>query len=194
MLEIAVAEVERAVITREAEMLERYQAGDEHALDELVATYQQPGFWVAYHLVRNHEVATDLVQEAFLKLLRRPEAYDLRRPFKAWFLRVVHNLAIDHLRRHRQYAVQEVVEVEGTEPEPDRVEQGELQAQVREILAALPEKYRRLILLRDVEGLEPMAMAEMEGIEPGTMRFRIHYARKAFKRLWNERFGREAAE
>jgi DNA-directed RNA polymerase specialized sigma subunit len=62
--------------TPEAAMLARYQAGDELALDDLVATYQQPAFWVAHHLVRDHEIATDLVQEAFLKVLRRPESYD----------------------------------------------------------------------------------------------------------------------
>ncbi|TVR14172.1 MAG: sigma-70 family RNA polymerase sigma factor [Planctomycetota bacterium] len=182
--------------TDEAHWLRSYAQGDASALDRLVNTYQQPAFWVAYHLVRDEEVARDLVQEAFLKLLRKPQSYDGQRSFKAWFLRVVHNLGVDWLRRHRVRAhsdrMEDMDDVDS--PSPDqRLHTKDLRGRVAEILRLMPEKYRSLLIMRDVEGLEPTAMAEAVDIAPGAMRFRIHYARKAFRKLWIEHFGEEVA-
>ena len=178
-------------VSAEGQMLHDYLNGDETAMDRLVDMHQTSAFWVAYQVVRNEDVARDVVQDAYLRLFRRPDAYDVARPFKAWFLRVVRNLGVDWLRRQCSFSNTELLEQQGGQDEPDHLEQSELAARVREILVLLPEKYRSLIVMRDVEGLEPTAMAEAEGIEPGTMRFRIHYARKAFRKLWVDHFGTE---
>lgn len=188
---------QQAPETDEAHWLQAYAQGDAAALDRLVNTYQQPAFWVAYHLVRDEDVARDLVQEAFLKLLRKPESYDGRRSFKAWFLRVVHNLGVDWLRRNRVRAQSELVtEMDDVDrPTPDQqLHTKDLRGRVAEILRLLPEKYRSLLVMRDVEGVEPTQMAEAADIAPGAMRFRIHYARKAFRKLWVERFGEEVPQ
>ena len=192
LTEIAQAtELSHETVSAEGQMLRDYLEGDESAMDRLVDMHQTSAFWVAYQVVRDEEVARDVVQDAYLRLFRRPEAYDVSRPFKAWFLRVVRNLGVDWLRRQRSFSNTELLEQQGGMDEPDHLEQSELTERVRMILGLLPEKYRSLIMMRDVEGLEPTAMAEAEGIEPGTMRFRIHYARKAFRKLWVDHFGTE---
>lgn len=183
-----------AQLTAEGRMLHAYQAGDEHALDELVVLHQSSAFWVAYQVVRDEEAARDVVQEAFLRLFRRPAAYDPTRPFKAWFLRVVRNLGVDWLRRQRSFANSAMMEQQSATAAADHLEAAETGERVRLILGLLPEKYRSLLMMRDVEGLEPMAMAEAEGIEAGAMRFRIHYARKVFRKLWIEHFGEEVPD
>lgn len=184
-------------LSPEGTWLAAYAAGDESALDRLVNTYQQPAFWLAYHLSRDEEVARDLVQEAFLKLLRKPEAYDGHRPFKAWFLRVVHNLGVDYLRRHRMRPQGEWIKEESHTDQltPDQhLQRHDLRSRVENILRLMPEKYRSLLIMRDVEGLEPSAMAAAADIAPGAMRFRIHYARKAFRKLWEEHYGEEVPQ
>ena len=175
-------------VSAEGQMLRDYLQGDEAAMDRLVEMHQTSAFWVAYQVVRDEDVARDVVQDAYLRLFRRPEAYDVARPFKAWFLRVVRNLGVDWLRRQRSFSNTELLEQQGGNDEPDHLEQSELSERVRTILGLMPEKYRSLTM-RDVEGLEPATMAEAEGIEPGTMRFRIHYAR-SFSKLGNH-FGTE---
>ncbi|TVR45058.1 MAG: sigma-70 family RNA polymerase sigma factor [Planctomycetota bacterium] len=183
--------------TREGLLLSAYVKGEDpdgRALEALVGEYQEPAFWLAYQLLSDDDLARDIVQDAFVKLFRKPENYDPQRPFKAWFLRVVRNLSIDRLRRQRCLTLPEVVDGFVDEAKSDPLEAGERVQRVRHVLALLPEKYRALLIMRDVEGCEPQDMAEAEGIEPGAMRFRIHYARKAFRKLWRDTFGEEVPD
>lgn len=170
-------------------MLQRYAAGDSTALDELVHAYQEPAFWLARHKVGNDEVAADVVQEAFMRVLRNPDLYDSARPFKAWFLQIVRNLSIDFLRRKKAKTVPVLAESAEAEPEIDVVEQSDMQQQIQAVLSALPDKYSELIVLRDVEGYGPDEIAEMMNADYSTTRWRIHQARKKFRALWLEMFG-----
>ena len=54
-------------------------------MDELITAYQDVAYWVARQAVGRDDVAYDIVQDAFVRVLRRPELYDPQRPFKAWF-------------------------------------------------------------------------------------------------------------
>lgn len=174
--------------TPEALLLRRYADGDEEALDELVLAHQEQAFWVARHTVGNDELANDLVQDAFVRVLHKSDQYDETRPFKAWFLQIVRNLAIDHLRRRKAQTVQILAETASVDAET-RVEQGELAANIQLVLDSLPPRYRELIVLRDVEGLGPDEIAVMMDADYGTTRWRIHQARKRFRMAWVERFG-----
>ena len=107
-----------AEITVEGALIARYTAGDDTAMDELIETWQTPAFWVARHVVRNDEVALDLVNDAFVKLLTSHTRYDRTRPFKPWFLRIVRNLAIDYLRRAKAIPEQDLVEQAADDPMP----------------------------------------------------------------------------
>ena len=178
----------------EAVLLQRYGEGDESALDELVQLYQTPAFWVARHVVHDDDIATDLVQDAFIRLLRKPELYDPTRPFKAWFLQVVRNLSIDYLRKKRPNTVQvlaETAEVSGEQSTIEPLAQKELQSRIQSVLAEVPEKYRELIIMRDVEGLGPDEIATITEVDYGTTRWRIHNARKLFRKAWVERYGED---
>lgn len=180
-----------AAITMEGTLLERYRAGDDGAMDELMVTYQEPAFWVARHLVGNDEVALDLVNDAFVKLLNHYQRYDPTRPFKAWFLRIVRNLAIDHLRRAKATPSQDAVELADAPAQADEVEQLEMRQQIESIMTTLPENYRELLTMREVEGLSPQEIATITDSDYGTTRWRIHQARKLFRQAWIERYGEE---
>lgn len=176
----------------EATMLQQYAAGDESALDQLVQLYQEPAFWVARHVIHDDDLAKDIVQDAFIRVLRKPELYDPKRPFKAWFLQIVRNLAIDYLRKKRPNTVQvlaETAEEPGDKSTVEPLAQRELQERIQLVLAEVPEKYRELIILRDVEGLGPDEIATITDVDYGTTRWRIHNARKLFRKAWVAKYG-----
>jgi len=175
-------------ITPEADLLQRYTAGERDALDELVHAYQEPAFWVAWHLVGHDDVAYDLVQDGFLRVLRKSEQYDPSRPFKAWFLQIVRNLAIDWLRRKRAQLAPLHAEIAEVDDGPE-LESREMGENIQRILARLPERQRELILLRDVEGFSPEEIAGMQDADRSTTRWRLHQARKKFRQLWVAAYG-----
>lgn len=180
---------ETAPVTPEARLLQRYVEGDEEALAVLVADYQTVAFWVARHAVGDDDIATDIVQDAFVRVLRKPDLYDPQRPFKAWFLQIVRNLAVDHLRRRRPTSSTEVAAVMPGPVAPDRVEHAELHHRIQTVLADVPEKYRELLIWRDVEEIPAEDIAEMIDVGYATTRWRIHHARKLFKKAWRSRYG-----
>jgi RNA polymerase sigma-70 factor (ECF subfamily) len=177
---------------REVVLLERYAAGDDGAMDELMLMYQQPAFWVARHLCGNDEMALDVVQDAFIRLLRHHARYDASRStFKAWFLQIVRNMAIDHLRKARLRISSDLADQLDAVPRPDRVVQDELRDRIQAVIASLPEPYGELLVLRDVEGISPQDIAIMTSTDYGTTRWRIHNARKLFRKEWQSRYGDE---
>ena len=183
---------ERTSWTEEGHMLFRYIGGDQSALDELVNRYRDAAFWVSRYVVNDDEVASDVVQEAFVRVLQRHERYDPVRPFKAWFLQIVRNLSIDALRRRRNQAGPDVLEGVSQEHHGfKRIERNELAERITEVLESIPEKYRELIRLRDVEGHGSDEISVMIGVDYGTTRWRIHQARKLFRQEWVARFGED---
>ena len=176
---------------RAAQQLARFAGGDETAFEELVAEYQQTAFTAAWRVVGDAEQAHDVVQEAFLRIVRHHDRYDAGRPFRSWLLRIVRNLAIDALRRRRRF------------DHPDRLdhvaapvasnalglEGAELRERVAVVLDELPEKYRDIIVMREMEGLPAETIAEQTGIDYSTTRWRLHQARRLFREAWITRFG-----
>lgn len=178
--------------TEEGHMLYRYLSGDESALDELVDRYRESAFWVSRYVVNDDEVAADVVQEAFVRVLQRHERYDPVRPFKAWFLQIVRNLSIDSLRRRRHHAGQDALEAQSEEHAGfARIERKELAERIQQVMQVIPDKYRELIRLRDIEGHGSDDIAAMTGVDYGTTRWRIHQARKLFRQAWVARFGED---
>lgn len=183
---------ERQEWTEEGHMLFRYLSGDAAALDELVNRYRESAFWVSRYVVNDDEAAADVVQEAFVRVLQRHERYDPVRPFKAWFLQIVRNLSIDALRRRRHQAGPDALEgVSQDHPGFQRMERVELAERIRDVLESIPEKYRELIRLRDIEGHGSDDIAVMIGVDYGTTRWRIHQARKLFRQEWVARYGED---
>ncbi|MDA3959259.1 MAG: sigma-70 family RNA polymerase sigma factor [Planctomycetota bacterium] len=178
----------------EAGLLARYAEGDDSAMDELILQYQQPAFWIARHVVNSDDMALDIVQDAFVRLLRNHQRYDpTRSSFKAWFFQIVRNMAIDHLRKARVRVSSELVETADATPRHDKVEQAELGERIRSVIDSLAEPYRELLIMRDVEGMSPQDIAAITEADYGTTRWRIHNARKLFRQEWQARFGAEVA-
>ncbi len=168
--------------------IEQARLGDEESFARLVKKYQDRAIAIARHFVREDESARDVAQEGFLRVYRNLHRYDPKRRFYTWFYRIVVHLAIDGTRRRKRIA--ELMRLRSLEPsgrieDPSApLERDDLQSQVSKILKTLPDKYRVLLVLREMEGFTSKEISEISGSNHATVRWRLHRARQIFKESW----------
>lgn len=166
----------------EAFLLARARRGDASAFEEIVRLYQRRVYGVALRIVRAHDVADDVTQEAFLRAWRSLERFDLGRPFGPWVCRIAANLAVNHVRspRAREEGLPEAhAETRSREPGPLGALLDAEGARVLEAaLAELPQEQRAVLVLRAVEELSYAEIAESLGISAGTVMSRLYRARE----------------
>jgi RNA polymerase sigma-70 factor (ECF subfamily) len=167
-------------------VLERARAGDVDALDVLVRTYHDRVYRFGLRACRNAFDADDAVQEAFIKLARRPDV--VRDPGAlSWLMTVVRNACARMLRpfsggRHATAAIADAGQLpdEGLSPEA-AIERWQLVHAVHEAIARLEPLYREVIILRDLEGLTGEQVSEMLDVPQATMKTRLHRARQMLR-------------
>ena len=161
-------------------------------IERFVEQYSQPAFEYAYHLCGNVEDAKELVQEAFVRLMRNWRVYDQTQPLENWFLTILRNVHFDHLKRYeRRHAVSLDVAIgpDGSETFADVLEDGsepfleklERQDLVARALSALSPEHRTILILADMQGASYDHMATVLDCPLNTVRSRLNRARGAFK-------------
>lgn len=174
------------------------QAARDQAFRELVERYQDRAFWIAKGMVGNADDARDVAQDAFIRVFRSVDRFDPKLRFYTWFYQIVVNLSIDHLRRGKKrtrlsiddLGDQGEPQIEGRAPHPgSAIERDELKNRVARVLAELPEKYRSVIVLRDLEGFDGKEVADMSDATHATVRWRLHKARQMFREAWERIYG-----
>lgn len=171
------------------EQLRAWQAGDDSAFTALVKTHQEAAYACAWRVLGGGAEAADVVQEAFLRVVRHAARYD-GRPFRPWLLGIVRHLAIDVLRRRRPQVGDEALAAAPAEA-ASAEDPALLRQRVAEVLAGLPEKYRQLLIMRELEGLPAQTVAAQLGLDYELCRWRLSEARRRFRDLWTARFGEE---
>ena len=170
--------------------------GSKEAFKGLVERYELPAVHTARGIVGNTETAREVVQDAFLKGYANREKFDLNRKFSTWFYRILRNQAVDRFRRQLPgtpgAAVQFVGDWDTVESGPVRLaSRDERKVAVVRVLSQLPDKFRMILSLRDIEGLSCTVIGERMELAPGTVRWRLHHARKLFRRHWERCYGKE---
>jgi len=171
--------------------------GRESAYRELVRRYERPVFSLIYRMVRNRELAEDLSQETFIKVLNALASYRPEFKFSSWVFKIANNAAIDHLRRREldtlsldgsphaetPEAMQATALQIGARQESplDTVEAKELGGAIEIAIGRLRPEYRSCILLRHVEGRAYEEIAEMLDLPLGTVKTYIHRARNELR-------------
>ena len=185
------------------ELVQRTLDGDKSAFEGLVRRYEERAWWAAYHLLGDGEEARDIAQDAFLRAYRALARFDFGMSFYTWLYRIVVNLSIDALRKRSRMRPDALDEVAGGLPAPpgdekpgDRIENQETAVRVRAVLAKLPEKYRTVMTLRELDNLSCKEIAAIVRSTHATVRWRLHIARRMFKEHWErmERARREGPQ
>jgi RNA polymerase sigma-70 factor (ECF subfamily) len=173
--------------------------GRETAYRELIRRYQRPVFSLIYRMVRDRELAEDLAQETFVKVLGAIDSYRPEFRFSSWIFKIANNASIDHLRRrgldtlsldgspHAETA--DAIEAttlqigDGAESPLDEVANRELGDQIESAIAQLRPEYRNCIVLRHIEGRPYEEIAEILDLPLGTVKTYIHRARNELRIL-----------
>lgn len=143
-------------------------------------------FHLAFQITHNREDARDILQDALLKSLEHRSAPRQDDPgFRPWFYRVVHNQAIDWLRRNRFVETLDVLPDTGGDSDAteQEIEAGWRRDRVHRALSMLPLEQREIICLKDFHDFSYREIADVMGIEHGTVMSRLHRARKALKAI-----------
>ena len=164
--------------------------GDLDAFNSLVLHYQDMAYNVAYRVMGEHDAAGDAAQEAFISAYQKLHQYR-GGSFKAWLLRIVTNACYDELRRRQRQPVTPLkpelddgetlenpfwIEDESATPE-EQSEESELQEAIQNCINELDDKFRMVLVLVDVEGLDYETAAEAVDTPLGTVKSRLARAR-----------------
>ena len=167
--------------------------GRDAAHRELIKRYERPVFSLVFRMVRDRELAEDLTQDTFIKVLSHLDRYRTDFKFSSWLFKIANNVAIDHLRRRQLDTVSidgslhamtaGAVEAsrfdisDGSESALDEMEARELGSVIEQAISGLRPEYRSCILLRHVEGRSYEEIASTLDLPLGTVKTYIHRAR-----------------
>jgi RNA polymerase sigma-70 factor, ECF subfamily len=177
----------------DADVVALAQQGRDTAFRELIRRYERPVFSLIYRMVRDRELAEDLAQDTFIKVLNHIDRYRPEFKLSSWLFKIANNVAIDHLRRRQLDTVsidgsphaQTADAVEATrfdvvdqqESALDEMEARELGTSIERAIASLRPEYRSCIMLRHVEDRSYEEIAATLDLPLGTVKTYIHRAR-----------------
>lgn len=173
----------------ERELIARLQKRDEAAFEELIRQYEKKVYTLCFRMCGNSEDAEEAAQDAFLALWRGIDRFRQESTLSTWIYRLATNACIDTLRRRKKQSgsvslddEELFVDAVDTSPQPqETVEHREAQILLQEGLSALPEEYRKVLILREIEGLSYTEIAESASIELGTVKSRISRGRSLLR-------------
>lgn len=193
---------------QEAELLEALRTGRDDAFETLVRTHSGRMLSVCRRILRNDEEAKDAVQEAFISAFRAIQSFEGTSRLGTWLHRIAVNASLMRLRSKKRRPEESIEELlpafkddghAAIDPQDwspsalQMVESRETREFVRESIDRLPEMYRVVLLLRDIEELDTSEAAAVLGVTEGVVKVRLHRARHALRRLLAVRFGEGAS-
>lgn len=182
----------------DAALLTRLRAGEGRAFEELVRTNGPRMLAVARRFFTTDEDAADAVQDAFLSAFKALPSFEGGSALGTWLHRITVNASLMRLRARRRRPEIPIDDLlpryrdDGHRIDPlpashptdeSDLERRELLARVRVKIDLLPDDYRTVLVLRDIEGLDTEAAAEALEITPGAVKTRLHRARQALRTL-----------
>ena len=183
-------------------IVQRVQNGEVSAFNQLVQKYRQSLFSIIYNMTGNREDATDIAQEAFIKAFQSIKQFRGQASFYTWIYRIAVNSSITFIKRAKKQRFINYETIDETLVSSDileyftaktKTEKGallkELQEKLNEALQKLSPKHRIVVILHEVEGMNHKEIADITKTSEGTVRSRLHYAKKMLQAYLQEYIG-----
>ncbi len=195
----------------ELSLLERLRSGDPAVVEALMEEYASRVYRLAYGITRNQSDAEEVVQDVFLTICRKGESFEGRSALGSWIYRITANTALNKRRGKRQ-TVETSLEAQlprykedghregdrlyvladwSQNPEADLLS-GEVRAVLNRAIDGLPDHYRAVLILRDVEDLSNEEIAQTVGESVASVKSRLHRARMALREQLTRSLGPRA--
>ena len=184
-------------------LIARAAGGDENAFSALLERYEKMVYNLAFQYTQNREDAADVTQDTFIKLWRTLGSFRGDCSFTSWVFRITQNTALDYLRKQTTHqTISLTVDDEDTgdhgrerdlvddSPAHDpaaSAERTERSAILQSAIASLRADHREILVLRDMQGFSYTEIAQMLGLEMGTVKSRISRARLQIKEFLEKR-------
>jgi RNA polymerase sigma-70 factor (ECF subfamily) len=176
------------------QLIQKALKGDEKAYNALLKRYQHGIYNMIYQMIKNKEETEDLVQETFIKAFHSLDSYNDQYAFSTWLYKIAFNNCIDSIRKRklRTFSIDQTIvlkegEVRHQIPAESPGPEGKLlflerKKLIQKAVNSLPERYRRVIILRHQEDRSYDEISEILGIPLGTVKARIFRAREMLKK------------
>ncbi len=180
----------------ETECIRRILGGEKHLFHELIRPCERAIFLLLFSLLKNETDAEDAAQDTVIKVYRNLHLFRGEAQFRTWVLSIARNEGLGRLRRmvtRREESLDAASDDQTGDYTPailtswrevpsDALEQKELGALLRQAIEGLPEIYRNIVILRDIEELDIRETAAVLGISEGAVKVRLHRARGLLQR------------
>lgn len=181
-------EGETAIKPDDEELIERFQNGDVYAFDLIVQRYKEPLINFIYYYLGNRLDAEDVVQETFIRLYKKKDMYRKIAKFSTWIYTIASNLAKTELRkrkRRRTLSLSKIgyddkdFEIPDEELKPDSIVENEMKFDfIKKEIDKLPDRFKEVVVLRDMEQLSYEEISDILHIPIGTVKSRVNRGRK----------------
>jgi RNA polymerase sigma-70 factor (ECF subfamily) len=169
------------------ELITRCQKGERQAQYELYQRYKDWVFNIALRMANQRQEAEDITQTVFVRLFKKIDSFRGDSAFSSWLYRMTVNLCINHYRKEKKHKDRlsnelsdlEKMQTKGFDRKDERFD---LRPYLEKAIRALPEKYRMVFVLHDVEGYNHKEIGKMMNISDGTSKSQLHKARKELRR------------
>jgi len=177
------------------DLVRMFQDGEESALESLISRYKEKIFSTIFYLVKDKQLAEDLFQDVFIKIIDklRSKNYNEEGKFLHWALRISHNLCVDYFRKEKrnqttsgdQNNLFELLELNGDAADTKFVT-GQIHEKIRVMLDNLPDEQREVIILRHFADLSFKEIAEITNTSINTSLGRMRYGLINLRKMMEE--------
>ncbi len=173
------------------ELIKQFQEGDKRAYDEIVSRYSQPLYNFIYRIIGDSAFAEDLLQETFVRLYLNKDRYREIAKFSTWIYTIAGNLAKTELRRQkvrRWFSLspktdERPLEIADDDPDPeDTLQRNSVLKQINDEIQKLPDVFRQVIELRDLQELSYEEIGKILDIPLGTVKSRVNRGRQRLQK------------
>jgi RNA polymerase sigma-70 factor (ECF subfamily) len=182
--------------TPDRALIAQFQQGDQRAFEMLFARHRDQVYTKLYLLVRDHDVAADLFQDVFIKVVDvlRGGKYNEEGKFLPWVMRIAHNAGIDHFRRQKKMPLSRGTEEydllggiqDGEMTMEEEIISERILSDVRHLVEQLPEEQREVVMMRMYKEMSFKDIAESTGVSINTALGRMRYALINLRKLMVE--------
>lgn len=197
-------------VPTDKELVERINCGESDLLGELITRYENRVYNLAFRMMGNREDAEDVLQDTFLNVIRSLERFQGRSSFSTWLYRVAANAALTRLRKQSKraksedeflddvYSVKRAADAGARLPDwssnpVQELLNDEAMEQMNRVVEEMPEIYRAVFVLRDVEELSTAEVADILEISEAAVKSRLHRARLYLRNSLSDYFSERGA-